>query len=66
MAVIASSALALSMFPAAVAFADDPQPASAWGKDAPRFAMPEVKVGSTRPLPPEAVIRSTASTPPDS
>ncbi|MDQ0946640.1 hypothetical protein QFZ24_000563 [Streptomyces phaeochromogenes] len=54
MAVIASSALALSMLPAADAFADDPQPASAWGKEAPRFTMPEVKVGSTRPVPPEA------------
>ncbi|MEV7137193.1 RHS repeat-associated core domain-containing protein [Streptomyces tauricus] len=54
MAVIASSALALSMLPAVEAFADDPRPGSAWGKDAPRFDMPEVKVGSTKPVPPEA------------
>ena len=60
MAVIASSALALSMLPAVEAFADDPKPASAWGKDAPRFTMPEVKVGSTKPVPPEAEKAPTA------
>ncbi|MET7595742.1 RHS repeat-associated core domain-containing protein [Streptomyces sp. NPDC005481] len=39
------------MLPAATASADDPEPVSAWGKDAPRFTMPEVKVGSNEPVP---------------
>ncbi|MDX6362850.1 MAG: hypothetical protein QOC85_1860, partial [Streptomyces sp.] len=45
-----SGALALSMLPAAAAAQDDPGPGSAWGKDAPRFEMPAVKVGSTKPV----------------
>ncbi|MFJ9720933.1 RHS repeat-associated core domain-containing protein [Streptomyces sp. NPDC101213] len=38
------------MLPAAAAVADDPKPVSVWGKDAPRFSMPKVKVGSTEPV----------------
>lgn len=50
-----SGALALSMLPAAAATAaDDPKPVSAWGKDAPRFTMPDVKVGSNEPVPSKA------------
>ncbi|MFF9373832.1 DUF6531 domain-containing protein [Streptomyces griseoluteus] len=30
--------------------ADDARPVSVWGEDAPRFTMPEVKVGSTKPV----------------
>ncbi|MFD0069966.1 hypothetical protein, partial [Streptomyces sp. NPDC127574] len=47
---VTTSALALSLLPAASAAADDAKPVSAWGKDAPRFTMPEVKVGSTKPV----------------
>ncbi|WP_235967889.1 RHS repeat-associated core domain-containing protein [Streptomyces mesophilus] len=36
--------------PALAAPAPDPGPGSAWGKDAPRFASPEVKVGKTKPV----------------
>ncbi|WP_406011206.1 DUF6531 domain-containing protein [Streptomyces sp. NBC_00637] len=43
------------MLPAAAATAaDDPNPVSAWGKDAPRFTMPDVKVGSNEPVPSKA------------
>ncbi|MEU9366732.1 hypothetical protein AB0D71_18700, partial [Streptomyces avermitilis] len=49
-AVVVSGALALSMLPAATAVAADPGPGSVWGKDAPRFEMPAVKVGSTKPV----------------
>ncbi|MFF1447711.1 RHS repeat-associated core domain-containing protein [Streptomyces sp. NPDC058274] len=42
------------MLPAAGASADDPKPVSVWGKDAPRFTMPTVKVGSNKPVPNEA------------
>ncbi|MEU1188016.1 DUF6531 domain-containing protein [Streptomyces sp. NPDC005859] len=49
-AVVTSSALALSLLPAADAAAADTRPVSVWGKDAPRFTMPEVRVGSTKPV----------------
>lgn len=52
-AALATGALTLSLLPAAgTAAADDPD--SAWGKDAPSFSMPDVKVGSNKPVAPQA------------
>lgn len=48
-AVVTTNARALSLPPTAGAVADDAEPVSARGKDTPRFTMPEVKTGSTKP-----------------
>ncbi|MFD9086680.1 RHS repeat-associated core domain-containing protein [Streptomyces prasinus] len=50
LAVITSTALAVSVLPgASVATADD-KPISAWGKNSSDFEMPAVKVGANRPV----------------
>ncbi|NKI40789.1 RHS repeat-associated core domain-containing protein [Streptomyces physcomitrii] len=49
MAVGTSAALSLSLL-AAPAVAETGEPGSAWGKDAPRFTVPEVKPGSNEPV----------------
>ncbi|MEU1017199.1 DUF6531 domain-containing protein [Streptomyces sp. NPDC005898] len=52
-AALATGALTLSLLPATAAVAAD-EPGSAWGKDAPSFSMPAVKVGSNKPVAPKA------------
>ncbi|RAJ76903.1 RHS repeat-associated protein [Streptomyces sp. PsTaAH-137] len=48
LAVLASGAITVALLPATGAAAAD-DPASDWGKDAPSFSMPEVKVGANEP-----------------
>ncbi|MYY80876.1 RHS repeat protein [Streptomyces sp. SID335] len=52
-AALATGALTLSLLPATGASAAD-EPGSAWGKDAPSFSMPPVKVGTNKPTAPQA------------
>ncbi|MGW6529114.1 RHS repeat-associated core domain-containing protein [Streptomyces venezuelae] len=52
-AALTTGALTLSLLPAAGASAAD-DPGSAWGKDAPTFTMPAVKVGANKPGAPQA------------
>ncbi|MEV7192689.1 RHS repeat-associated core domain-containing protein [Streptomyces sp. NPDC093510] len=48
-AALATGALTLSLLPATGTAAAE-EPGSAWGKDAPSFTMPDVKVGTNKPV----------------
>ncbi|MER6290677.1 RHS repeat-associated core domain-containing protein [Streptomyces sviceus] len=60
LAFVAIAALSTSALPGASAVADETVPATVWGSSSPDFSMPEVKVGSNRPVTSKAATNPTS------